>query len=203
MNKHNAMLLSYRIMEALFENGAEQAMVAGGAIRDYILGKEIKDVDVFVLSNSASGKNRKLLKYISENYKRTIETKYDSSSGFSVYEADGVNVIVIDKVFSPYKTLDEFISNTFDIGLCMVACDITGTIYANNLFHKDVEEKTITIYPRFTMTPAQIHRAIFEHSHRLKAKYPDHEIIISTDGILPKSSSSVVKEEDFILTKYI
>lgn len=198
MDKETSLILAYNTMEELLKNHAYSASVWGGAARDYILDREIKDVDVFARIPTNPFTAIKFRAYLAKEWKPVKSGPYEGkSSVFKVYERPDVNLIVIEP--AAYSTVPDFITNTFDIGLCMVGYDLEGSFRANDVFTRDVESKTLTIYPRKTMTPGQIHRAIFEHAPRLKAKYPEYDVSVNVDMILPRYGNKDITEDSFIM----
>lgn len=55
-----------KALRAFQQNGAEEAIIAGGAIRDTLNEKPVKDVDIFLRSRGSTRKNRKFLKKVFE-----------------------------------------------------------------------------------------------------------------------------------------
>jgi Poly A polymerase head domain len=88
------------------------AIIAGGAIRDHILGLPVKDIDVFVLGMSAESARQIFGADIIE-YAGVEEAKHQYRT------QDG---LMADLVFSRYDNVQEVLEH-FDLGICRVAWD--------------------------------------------------------------------------------
>jgi hypothetical protein len=127
------------LRHSVSRRAGRSAVIAGGAIRDHILGVPVKDLDIFVmgLSDDAAreifGAIRMYVGYVDNS--AGARTQYVSESG-----------IAVDLVFlhldHPKQVLDRF-----DLGICRVCWDGT-TILATEDFHRDLTERTISqFYP--------------------------------------------------------
>ena len=88
------------------------AIIAGGAIRDHILGLPVKDIDIFVLGMSAQSAKQIFGADIIE-YADVEEAKHQYRSQ---------NGLTVDLVFSRYNNVQEVLEH-FDLGICRVAWD--------------------------------------------------------------------------------
>jgi hypothetical protein len=86
------------------------AIIAGGAIRDHILGLPVKVIDIFVLGMSAQAAKQIFGADIIE-YAGVEEAKYRTGDGLRV-----------DLTFSRYDNVHEVLEH-FDLGICRVAWD--------------------------------------------------------------------------------
>lgn len=153
-----------------------QIVLAGGAPRDLILGKEIKDLDFIIAIGGKSidwvtDLSKKLYKL---NFRLISDKKKNSKyeKAFAVYENKEDEVQVI---FTEHKDVSYFISDTFDIGLCMVAIGPKGNFHVWDAFMKDARNKTLTLYARPSLTGAQLKKCVNDHFPRLLKKFPDFE----------------------------
>jgi Poly A polymerase head domain len=88
------------------------AIIAGGAIRDHILGLPVKDIDIFVLGMSAEAAKQIFGAEIIE-YAGVEEAKHQYRT------PDGLTV---DLIFSRHDNVHEVLEQ-FDLGICRVAWD--------------------------------------------------------------------------------
>ena len=88
------------------------AIIAGGAIRDHILGLPVKDIDIFVLGMIAESAK----KVFDAN---TIEYAGVEEAQHQYRTRDG---LAVDLVFSRYDNVREVLEH-FDLGICRVAWD--------------------------------------------------------------------------------
>jgi hypothetical protein len=110
------------------------AIIAGGAIRDHILGLPAKDIDIFVLGMSAQAAKQIFGADIIE-YAGVEEAKHQYRT------ADGLTV---DLIFSRYDNVHEVLEH-FDLGICRVAWDGWDYVVTDD-FEFDRRNLTITTY---------------------------------------------------------
>jgi hypothetical protein len=127
---------------------APQAHIAGGAVRDTLLDKEIHDIDVFV-DDVAVDEVAKLLR---SNFRYVKVGEWQEYLGFSdpamtrvakFEKAEETIPLCIIGLKSRYAAPQANISR-FDFGVCMVAFDGENTIRTDE-FDNDVSEKAFTL----------------------------------------------------------
>lgn len=123
------------------------AIIAGGAVRDYLLGYEPKDIDVFVHHSASidhgkdfifTGPNKDFI-FTGPNADRDAEY-VGNAAPFAVmnYQYANLPVQVIYTKCSPRGHVD-----TFDIGLCQMGYD--GEVHMSEAALTDMKNKTVTI----------------------------------------------------------
>lgn len=131
-------------------------IIAGGYLRDTILGKPIKDIDVFSTTHIGS------IDFISHYTKIEPCKRYEGSNILDVYQHKVTRINYIQ-----VNTLDGFLNN-FDIGLCRIYYNISADFLRTSQdFEQDVRNKTITL-----LKPSH-----GDHLERVCAKYPDYKVI--------------------------
>ena len=138
------------ILEALQRAVPSSVHIAGGAVRDSILGRPIRDVDIF-LSNTDADPAAVLLR-AKFGYVKVGEWK--QYMGFSdpmlmrvakfekSDESIPICLIGLTENLSPYDNISRF-----DFGPCMAAWQGgTTTMITNGSFKRDIESKTFTLY---------------------------------------------------------
>ncbi len=70
-----------RVLQALQNQGAHEAVIAGGALRDTFNGAEVRDVDMFLQSRGDTDKNKKFLKEVFRDTKLQV-AKQGSMAGY-------------------------------------------------------------------------------------------------------------------------
>jgi hypothetical protein len=176
-------------------------VIAGGAVRDYVLGKEVKDIDVFVYAKDGPDMAKKVAKLIENDDwemnddDQAADVEYLSSAGLRRLEGvvdltflDEHNVQLIgvsNTEFSP-----DWLMQDFDIGLCRAYFQEPNLFRLTDEFARDVRDRTLTLYhgpedPRYERS--------LERIERLKKKFKDFKGV-TVDG---KEPPPVVKEEEF------
>ena len=112
------------------------AIIAGGAIRDHILGLPVKDIDIFVLGMSAESAKEIFGADIIE-YAGVEEAKHQYRSQ---------NGLTVDLVFSKYNNVQEVLEH-FDLGICRVAWDGWDYVLTDDLEFDRHNLKLTTFYP--------------------------------------------------------
>jgi hypothetical protein len=138
------------ILEALQRAVPSSVHIAGGAVRDTILNRPIRDVDIF-LSNTDADPAAALLR-AKFNYVKVGEWK--QYHGFSdpmlvrvakfekADETIPICLIGLAENLSPYDNISRF-----DFGPCMAAWQGDTTVMiTNGNFKRDVESQTFTLY---------------------------------------------------------
>jgi Poly A polymerase head domain len=111
------------------------AVIAGGAVRDHILGLTVKDIDIFVLGMTAEAAqdifNADIFEYAGVEEARA--------------EYPSLNGVPVDLVFSQHSNVYDVLDH-FDLGICRVAWD--GEFMLTDDFANDLGKRTITsFYP--------------------------------------------------------
>ena len=112
------------------------AIIAGGAIRDHILGLPVKDIDIFVLGMSAESAKEIFGADIIE-YAGVAEAKHQYRT------QDG---LIADLVFSRYDNIQEVLEH-FDLGICRVAWDGWDYVLTDDFEFDRYNLKLTTFYP--------------------------------------------------------
>ena len=166
-----------RSVELFDEFGLYDCYVAGGSVRDFILGRDIKDIDFYILSKSIIEVQALTTTLRTQGYEKQHTPAYISNeivSGFTttVWKKEYVDVMLVQQVANTTKNhINDYINATFDVGLCMCYIDKKGNRYVNEAFLEDKVNNTITFYQRPQLTNTQVYRSISEHIPRIKSKY--------------------------------
>lgn len=124
------------LRRSVSSKAGRHAVIAGGAIRDHLLGIPFKDIDIFVLGMTAQTAKEIFDAAIIE-YAGVEEAKHQYTT------ADG---LTIDLVFSQYDNVPEVLAH-FDLGICRIAWD-GNTLLGTEDFGRDLTAKTVTqFYP--------------------------------------------------------
>jgi hypothetical protein len=109
------------------------AVIAGGAIRDHILGPPVKDIDIFFLGMDAFAA-KEIFGAEIIIYAGVEEAKHQ-------YQTE--NGLTVDLVFSQWGNVHSVLSH-FDLGICRVAWD--GDYIVTDDFETDRQNGTITTF---------------------------------------------------------
>lgn len=141
--------------------------IAGGFLRDTILGKPIKDIDVYVGYNEE-------VKRLAENSIRqgilidNLDKSYDKDLFHYAGQIKGTRINFLVPIDDLHKHFA-----TFDIGLCKVYYDIKeDNLVVTDDFKRDVENKTITLMTKKNTDILLPNEQ--DHLHRVRVKYPDY-----------------------------
>jgi hypothetical protein len=136
------------ILEALQQDVSGSVHIAGGAVRDTILERPIRDIDIFL--PHTTGDQAVALLRTEFGYVKVGEWKqYEHFSDPAVVrvaklekadETIPICLIGLTKDLAP----DDNIAR-FDFGVCMAAWDGTGAMITNDDFKRDIESKTFTL----------------------------------------------------------
>lgn len=165
-------------------------LLAGGAPRDWQHNKTAKDLDFFILQTSfkdfyVNDLEEILLQKISTS--RINNNPYENLNGMikAVYNAEIYDIkcqfIIIsckEKVSSPRQFVD-LLTNSFDIGLCMIFFD-ENYVYKTKYFLHDYKNKELSIYIKNFQNFTQFLHHI-KHMNRISHKYPEYSLKFVTN----------------------
>lgn len=177
------------------------AIVAGGAIRDTLLGKPVKDVDIFMSARNAHRIVSVLKEWYAvgdDSYARNLvnpptgfgqlasaaaggATGYENNHILQVFERHDLelpaNLIVLD--VDPVM----YVTDGFDFGICKAWYD-GNCVHTHKDFGNDVNSRTITM----TLTADQLKQLypsvkkglsqLKDHALRIQRKYPNFRIVM-------------------------
>lgn len=167
------------------------AVVAGGYIRDKVLGKRWNDIDVYILSQDVTNNNHtnpfSFLKDTLKSKDTTAivevganQTYYHRSTGpLTVYETKMEprrdNIVTYQFMFvDNYDSLHNYIMDWFDFGLCMCYYDGEKISLSNQFLH-DAKNNKLTIAGR-KITRRDISYIKNRHAKKLKKKYKNFTV---------------------------
>lgn len=170
------------VLSKLHAGGFPSAIVAGGAIRDYIFGKPIKDIDVFVswddwftLAQYCGVSFTKILDRDSaiEAWSLYLEIP-DVYCVYGVTPVDGelpVQIIVMKPGLTPVQRVDQL-----DFGFCQAYYDGGRKgIGITNHFAEDAQKKSITLV--HCENQNGFYRSMIRYE-RLMQKYQEFQLVI-------------------------
>ena len=146
-----------------------EAIIAGGCLRDHLLHKDVKDVDIFVLDRSQndleeclrrnsllapkipneedswlpelSGQGPEYTDFWGENELLGIARSEEDLGGYGYkYELISLKTGVLRSEWGMKALVDRF-----DFGICMIACD-GHDLYISSQFEQDRQNKILTQY---------------------------------------------------------
>jgi hypothetical protein len=144
LDKYNAMLTAIRDL-------CSTAHIAGGAVRDTLLGKKIKDVDLFLdhgVGRATADEAAKLLRSRFGYVKTGAWVQYEGFSDPAVVcvarfeKADEDVPVCLIALNRPYDM--QMNIRRFDFGVCMAAWDGIN-VYTAPRYRNDVEAKVFTL----------------------------------------------------------
>lgn len=189
------------LLSHLLDHFKSRAVVAGGYVRDRILGVEPRDCDVFiscsvpewvVVCNELKDKGYHWEEVCpdKDEYKlghiRTTGTFTKNVMGTPVVYDIPINVILTAAtLFTSTVRWARYINNYFDFNICKALITHTGDIIKLKGFETDVENKTIT-YNTSCLTQLDseqqrkhsMYKSLMIRREKLLAKFPDYEVRI-------------------------
>lgn len=164
-----------RILEVIRrEFPGSRPVIGGGALRDSILGKPIKDVDVFL---RAKDHNYTLDSGLTKRIRCSPQTlaygRADMHGAWDFYQhLEGYPVQLI---LADFENLED-LAHTFDTGLSRVTYD-GEQLYVSPEFAQDVADKAFRV--RRADNPYELERTL-KRIKRHQEKYPDYVLDEST-----------------------
>jgi hypothetical protein len=181
------------ILEALQQAIPDSVHIAGGAVRDTILDRPIRDVDIF-LPHTAGDQAAALLR-AEFGYVKVGEWK--QYMGFSdpmvvrvakfekADETIPICLIGLAENLSPYDNIARF-----DFGVCMAAWPGgTGAMITSNAFKRDIESKAFTLYRADNL--AQFSYSMVRFKKLTAERYKDWKLSV------PSQFEELAKEHTF------
>lgn len=152
------------------------AIIAGGAVRDWILARQPRDIDIFVKRLSEDDINALNLAIVEGTYIESAEHD-DSVSASGCYNGHSlpVNIIWCSTSITPKERFERF-----DFGICKAAFDGKEVI-THPEFDWDVKHQIFTL--RRASNYLQTIESLIRYN-RLREKYP-YPLMIPSDLKLP------------------
>ncbi len=156
------------------------AIIGGGALRDTIMGKEVKDVDIFIEMPDMS--DDELCKVLTEitghHFGRSVPESvvhYVFGSGSDVACVCDGGVYQVIATWTPTDTATAM--RRFDFGICRVTYDGINLVRSPD-FDRDVESKTFTL---LRCNSTQEFARSMERWKRISPKYDGYTLSISDE----------------------
>lgn len=184
------------LLERLHIYGFPGAIVGGGAIRDMMLSRSVKDIDVFIpcqpvgVANTAEALTAALGRVVSVSPWCGYIDLADCST---VYEVGHEPVLMSElpvqiMELRPGLPTKERVSR-FDFGLCQAWFD--GTTWGlTEQFRRDAYDQTMTL--SFCESEKEFERSM-RRFDRLSKKFPEYELVIPAEfmGLVSKTAGAV------------
>lgn len=163
----------------------QDAIIAGGFVRDEWLGVEPKDIDVFLHARTHPEMHRqaqairKVYMALGYNWSGYMpDANYDGVDMplYGVLRMKHPTEMDVDFVWTEEPITPAGVFATFDIGLCMIASDEHDNIYRAQWFDTDVRRKELTVFMDRRLGQEE---QTLAHVARIKAKYPAYEVVIA------------------------
>jgi hypothetical protein len=179
-----------RQLNALRKYNWDDAIIAGGAIRDLYFKHPISHFDIFLTAKRLDISVTRDDDFRAFTWAEYWETLFSghrarylgnntrlSNNIWAVWEIDSLmityRVILIDK--PPIQ----YVNENFDFGVCMAYCDGTKVHFSSG-FMNDAMNQTLTLY-RKNLTEEQLKYAMGDHLSKLQRKFPGWKLKIKTD----------------------
>lgn len=130
------------LWNAILSHFPKGSFLAGGALRDYVLGVEPKDFDVFVnyVDYDPNVEGMKNIDYDSDEHAQ----EYEAVSEIAIVMKGEVEGVKVDFIGihepDPVKVIE-----SFDTGISQIMYAAPGMMYKKAAFVTDLENKTVTV----------------------------------------------------------
>lgn len=187
MNFAEQQVIVDKVLRRIYKYIDSDAIVAGGAPRNWLFNKEANDIDLYLRSNV---KNKfKLLEAILSNDVGVFEK--DTKSSFEhLQNYGGLNVpitslqgIRVDGVLFQFIFIDPSVKNFrntvlnhMDIGINRIGYDSWEYIYTEE-YRKDVSNKTLTLYSS-CMCANQLKHCMTNHLPKMIKYFPEYKLLV-------------------------
>jgi hypothetical protein len=172
--------LVQKVFDYFSKNYQANIVLAGGAPRDFILGKGISDYDFYVGCSMSPREVAKFADRMDINkrhcYRIGESTGQEYTGMGAVWQVGNDIQLITDSEYVDTQRVWE----RFDIGLCMAAIESDGTLVTAPAFDVDRDNKQLTLY----ITNKNIERtgrSLTAHVPKLLKKYPDYKLKIQED----------------------
>ena len=174
--------------------GFGQVFLAGGCVRDFLMRRDPKDFDVFVINNELFkdfDNQKQLIKAkLADLIKVEPKVEWHKSEPYLVatVEFEGVEVQIL---FNPAKTIEELLS-TFDWNVCLFAYGYTGGTIPQFICGESIENigagKDLKLN-KLTFPLSTLRRG-FRFSERFLMKLQKEDLIQITKAYFDKSQAN-------------
>ena len=194
------------VCEAMsLEFNREDMFVAGGAVRDYVNHRPIKDYDLYIRLDahpltafkiSSRIANVESILEIDAGTARPRSSKvyhcdiyYHYKMKYAEESFDLLFFMAAKKNTPSVWNMENYIDDVYDIGLCECYMDMYGEMLGSERFHKDVANHTLTCYIKDSMLDDNlrvygVYQTFTDHIFRLQKKYPwDVKIVREDDNV--------------------
>lgn len=158
------------VLKEIQEYVDKDAVIAGGAPRDWDRNELANDIDIFL-----TFKGKDFPKIIEKLFKvkcgKAKVNAYDVPGLIAVYD------VVIGEVKFQFIILERKLSlyRHFDTGISMIAHN-GDRLIKTRWYENDIKDKKITVFIK-NMPKAKILSCLNAHLPKLKKYYPDHEVV--------------------------
>ena len=130
--------------------GAEQTILAGGAVRDSYLGIEPKDYDFFIPKNGFH-KSLEVLKGMTESEPVFAKEKYGYADGLPIFSVcnfkyEGLDLQIMGSKYPNEEDFPQKVLNHFDFGINMIYYTGSSILEDTPEFHNDIDTMTMNLY---------------------------------------------------------
>jgi hypothetical protein len=173
-------------LERIHDLVDEEAVVAGGACRDWWMGKPCNDIDIYLRTFAGDEKNA-LEKALEEplNILQDVNTEYYQGNNFTInriisfrWEGENFQIMFCD----PYSIKDRFdraVVDHIDTGINRVySWNPTSKValIPSIEFLRDIENKTITFFES-ELSESQKEHSQANHLPKMKKYFPDYKLL--------------------------
>ncbi|MCE9506923.1 MAG: hypothetical protein K8R48_01210 [Alphaproteobacteria bacterium] len=108
-----------KVLQALHDAGAEEAMIAGGALRDLFNNRAIKDVDIFLQPRGSENDNKIFLKEVFRKAGLAVAGQSDYSTSYfsdeaALPSAEKGQAFLVHRL-GPYATVINYVSESWTV----------------------------------------------------------------------------------------
>lgn len=165
-------------------SGIDDAIIAGGCVRDYVCGLPIKDIDVFCSRQFSDAVEQ--IDGVSKDLICAYQNIPDVDCVWNMAPLSGgtkpVQIIAMEGEMTPIERI-----GTFDWGICQIWYD--GEIKYTDHFLNDFHNKTMTLV--YCENQHEWDRSM-ARAERLREKFTDYTIVAPARNTYPSSIKDIV-----------
>lgn len=180
--------LALNVLKVICKDIDGEALIAGGAIRNWEEGRLAKDIDIYLRCNlKGSGNTRECIHNLIKG-KGVVSKGKDLDTGeYSLalpikylisFLVDGLEFqfIIVDSL--PSKNFQEYVIGSFDLGICRIGINMFSNVLSSKEYFKDLNNKTLTFYYGH-LSDSQMRSAMDRHIPKIMDYYPNHKLVLN------------------------
>ncbi len=175
------LLSQIRAILDLFSDNRMRAVIGGGVLRDLYLGREYKDIDLFL--NAADGSDEKVIELLTkQGFTCKMIVSMEATEYLTFTDVASVIEATHPVLLAPLQIVRMAANNLsgermierLDLGPCQIGMDHLGNFWTTDIFRNDVVKTTFTV----TRDGERDIDRSTKRFTRLSLKYPGWKLVL-------------------------